>query len=657
MSSFAPRPGFTIYTADNHPMVLDREIGRGGEGSVWSIAGVSSSQVVAKFYHQGLSPEKAKKIEAMCRLKSDSLLRISAWPTDILRPSISAPPQGLLMPKIVGYKEAHLLYTPKSRRTHFPDAQLPFILHASVNIARAFATVHDAGQIIGDVNHANLMIAKDATVRLIDCDSFEITDGKWSFPCLVGVPTYTPPELQGQSFNGVRRTVQHDAFGLAVLLFHMLFLGRHPFSGIFRQGKGDKTIEDAIREFRFAYLPATRPSEMEQPQWVPRLSAFPTDIGALFLRAFSREGAGGRRPTAHEWIPAIDGLSRTLKRCEANASHHYFRDLASCPWCTAEEASGIPMFGIKVTVIHTPDFDLVAIWAQIEAVQPDTSAAPHFTNSYIDQCKPDPRITEVNSKRRQRRMLAMGAILLAILVVVPGIIPAPFAIGILIGGLVATSVVWRSASKAAEPFATERREAQRSFDAACARWHAAHLAPAMFEETKNLLQVQRQEFQSLPSLKAARMNELRSELRTKQLTHYLERHRIEDATITGIGPGRKSLLLACGIEDASDVNSWINIKGFGPTLKSNLLSWRHGVEQGFVFNPNGALDPTDIRLLDQQMAQKKATLIHALSDGPVTLKRILHAWQVERSSAIANVNFCSRTLAQAEVNKNALGRI
>src|SRR5205814_7863741 len=67
---------------------------------------------------------------------------------------------------------------------------------------------------------------------LIDCDSFEITDGKTVFPCMVGVPTYTPPELQGQSFQGVRRTKQHDAFGLAVLIFHMLFLGRHPFAGI-----------------------------------------------------------------------------------------------------------------------------------------------------------------------------------------------------------------------------------------------------------------------------------------------------------------------------------------------------------------------------------------------------------------------------------------
>ena len=657
MSSFTPRPGLTIFTADNRPLTLDREIGKGGEGSVWSIAGVTSSQIVAKFYHQGLGSEKARKIETMCLLKSDGLLRIAAWPTDILRPASGAAPQGLLMPKIAGYQEAHLLYTPKSRRTHFPDAQFPFILHAAINIARAFATVHDAGQVIGDVNHANLMISRDAMVKLIDCDSFEITDGRLFFPCLVGVPTYTPPELQGKSFAGVRRTAQHDAFGLAVLLFHMLFLGRHPFSGIFRQGKGDKTVEDAIRELRFAYLPDTAITEMDQLPWVPRLNALPADIGALFLRSFGREGVSGRRPTAHEWIPALESLSRNLKRCAANTSHHFYQALSSCPWCMAEKGSGIPMFGITVTVIRTGEFDLVAVWAQIEAIRPDTSMAPHFGNAYVDQCTPDSRVSDLSSQRRKKRMLSAGVVLLAIGLAAPGIFPALVSISILIAALVAGTKLWQSGTKLAEPFTKERQNATRSFDAACAGWHAIKDPPASFEEAKKLLQTQRHEFGALASLKAARMNELRAELHTKQLTRYLEQHRIEDATITGIGPGRKSLLIACGIVDASDVHPWITIKGFGPGLKSNLLAWRHWVEQGFVFNPNEAPDPGDVRVIEQQIEQKRDQLIRALSNGPTTLKQVLHSWQVERVSAIANVELWRKAAAQAETNYKALGRI
>jgi len=311
MIAFEPRAGLTLYGADGRSIVLDREIAKGGEGSVWGIA--DKPDFVAKFYHQGLSPEQARKLGAMCRLKSEHLVKIAAWPVDLVRPTAAGVPQGFLMRRINGYSQAHLLYTPKSRRTHFPEAQLPFLLHTSVNIARAFATVHDAGQVIGDVNHGNLLVSKDAVVALIDCDSFEIIDGALRFPCPVGVPTYTPPELQGKSFSGVR-TQQHDTFGLAVLVFHMLFLGRHPFSGIFRQGQGDKTIEDAIREFRFAYSPNRGATEMDQPSWVPPLSIYPPEIANLFLRAFSAQGASGSRPSSHEWIPALEGLSHNLRR-------------------------------------------------------------------------------------------------------------------------------------------------------------------------------------------------------------------------------------------------------------------------------------------------------------------------------------------------------
>jgi DNA-binding helix-hairpin-helix protein with protein kinase domain len=68
-----------------------------------------------------------------------------------------------------------------------------------------------------------------ATAALIDCDSFQITDGAHVFRCPVEVPEFTPPELQGSAFDSQTRTAQHDAFGLAVLIFYLLFLGRHPF--------------------------------------------------------------------------------------------------------------------------------------------------------------------------------------------------------------------------------------------------------------------------------------------------------------------------------------------------------------------------------------------------------------------------------------------
>ena len=83
-------------------------------------------------------------------------------------------------------------------------------------------------------------------------DSFQVSaDGK-TYRCEGGFPEYTPPELQGVAFRDVDRAQDHDCFGLAIVIFQLLFMGRHPFSGAYL-GAGEMPLERAIREFRFAY--------------------------------------------------------------------------------------------------------------------------------------------------------------------------------------------------------------------------------------------------------------------------------------------------------------------------------------------------------------------------------------------------------------------
>src|SRR6185436_5915052 len=106
---------------------------------------------------------------------------------------------------------------------------------------------------LGDVNDRVALVTDNALVRLIDCDGFQITHKGRTHTCDVGVPTHQPPELQGvKSFRGLARSANHDAFGLAVLIFQLLFLARHPFSGSYGDA-GDMPLERAIREFRFVY--------------------------------------------------------------------------------------------------------------------------------------------------------------------------------------------------------------------------------------------------------------------------------------------------------------------------------------------------------------------------------------------------------------------
>ena len=627
MSAPRLRSGATVYGTDGAAFVLDKEIGRGGEGAVWSVQG--DQRFAAKFYHKGIAAEHVRKLEVMCRLKSESLLKIAAWPTSTLRLNRAGQSEGLLMPRILGYQPAHLLYSPKSRRIAFPGAQFPFIVHSAGNIARAFAAIHEAGQVIGDVNHGNLLVSEQATVALIDCDSFENSDQNSVYPCLVGVPPYTPPELQGKNFHGIRRTTQHDAFGLAVLVFHMLFLGRHPFAGIFRNGTADMTIEQAISEYRFAYAADGGQSQMQPPPSAPRLSDFPPVFSDLFGRAFTRTGAQGNRASAHEWIGALQGLSKSLKPCATNPSHHFSSHLTACPWCRVEGMVGIPMFGVKIVIAGTEQFNVSAIWAQIEAIlpPPEVSSLPN-SQTFAGALSVHVSIGDIVRKRRVKRLMSLAAIAAAIAIVFATQPEFVISIAILISGLAGMRALWKAGESQAKEFRDAHQTAANDYAKYVEEWNRISRVSASFTDIKQKLASARQVLNDLPTMRVRRMAELNAERRQKQLRHFLESHRIEDATLPNIGKGRKELLRVYNVEDAYDVEpaKISNIKGFGPSMRATILAWRMSIEQTFQFDPSKGVDPRDIRDLEQDLNQKRAEAIRMLMGGPQALQQSLSLW-------------------------------
>ncbi|MCK7579638.1 MAG: hypothetical protein MZV65_30660 [Chromatiales bacterium] len=282
-----------LYSGAGHLVEPGKTLGRGGEGTVHEIAGRPG--FVAKVYHQPVGPDKALKLEGMVRQAHPSLLEIAAWPVDVLRVRPDGPVQGFVMPRVNGYHEIHSLYGPSHRKRTFPHADWSFLVHAARNLASAFETIHARGNVIGDVNPGNVVVSAQALVKLIDCDSFQIDTGDRLFLCDVGVPQFTAPELQDRSFHGLRRTPDHDAFGLALLCFHLLFMGRHPFAGRYR-GKGDMPIECAIKENRFAFGRHAVGRLMEPPPHTLPLDALPQAIADLFERAFDPVRADSQSP-------------------------------------------------------------------------------------------------------------------------------------------------------------------------------------------------------------------------------------------------------------------------------------------------------------------------------------------------------------------------
>jgi DNA-binding helix-hairpin-helix protein with protein kinase domain len=382
---------------------LGQELGRGGEGAVFSLEGQSDR--AAKIYSVLPDHKKRQKVIAMIETASQPLLKIAAWPIDALTDGNGAL-RGFVMPRIIARRDVHELYSPKSRSEAFPEADFRFLIHVGANIARAFAVVHEQGHVIGDVNHGNLLVGPDGTVMLIDCDSFQIGTKSNIFTCDVGVTLFTAPELQGRPFRGLIRSANHDRFGLAVILFHVLFMGRHPFAGRY-SGPGEMPIEKAISEYRFAYGPDRQANHIERPPGTIPLETMGTEIAQLFSRAFGRLQNNGTRPDVRTWISALERLKSRLHVCTLANWHHFPSELQACPWCEVESETGARLFGQRIVAVGpTGAVDLATLWRAIASV-PDPGPDPKLPSER--SWHPPPGVNLPNSALKTvRRMLSVG---------------------------------------------------------------------------------------------------------------------------------------------------------------------------------------------------------------------------------------------------------
>lgn len=329
----APREG-ARYAADGRTVRLGALLGRGGEGAVHAVQGQAG--VAAKLYRPEIAAARAPKIAAMLGLGLAERAALVAFPAAALR-DWEGRFAGFLMPRVAKAQPLHELTSPGARKRCFPEADYRFVVRAALNAARAVAGAHAAGCVIGDVNHSGFLIGEDARVALIDADSFQVEAAGRLWPCRVAVPEFTPPELQGAVLAETRRTADHDAFGLAVALFQLLFLGRHPYAGV---AKGeDLAVEEAIAAHAFAY--AARRGRLTPPRGTLRLSELPPAVAALFEAAFAPDAAG-RRPSAEAWVDALAGMEARLAQCAAVPRH--FHAAERCPWCRIERGGRTKLF-------------------------------------------------------------------------------------------------------------------------------------------------------------------------------------------------------------------------------------------------------------------------------------------------------------------------
>ncbi|HEY0329895.1 MAG TPA: hypothetical protein VGC77_12440 [Rhodopseudomonas sp.] len=624
-------------------------VGKGGEGTVYDV--VASDDLVAKVYHKPLSADRASKIEIMASYSTGALQQVSAWPIGLLLSKSSRAPVGLLMPKIGNAKDIHKLYSPKSRLVEFQRADWRFLVRTCANTARAFAAVHEIGCIIGDINEGSVLVANDATVRLIDCDSYQVIAKGKRYPCEVGVETFTPPELQGKNLREVVRTVNHDNFGLGIVAFLLLFMGRHPFAGRFL-GRGDMPIPKAISELRFAYSAMRADVQMDRPPHTPALSIVGDEVAFLFERAFAKQMIQGGRPEPREWVEALVRLEKNLKQCGANASHWYHKDIA-CPWCPMEVATGIELFPFVSLGTGTPTGDLTTLWRQIESLA-SPGPAPDI---HMPSPAPDSEAISVANSFKRANIIAFGLALFVGAVGVFAGFSAPTPLLLLIAALLTFFGARRWLDKSTDVYKFRQAEAaaKESWKRAEQQW-AERAGSASFDHKKQELLGLKVAIDKLPSQKKSKLDHLRKSVKQVQLARFLDNFEIEKASLDGIGDGRKRTLQSYGIETAADLLSPAveSVPGFGPKLCAVLYGWRRSIEARFVFNPATGIDRREIDKIEHAIELDRRKIEQAIRAGYEELGQLHARILSARSQLRAPVEAAHATYLQAEKNYRAV---
>ena len=252
--------------------ILPQEIASGGEGAVYSIGNAK----VCKIYKQGkLNESIVKKLELM--MTNQVHIKGICWPKCFVYNSHKEV-VGYLMDVARGIELQKSVFRPKFFEKHKPNWDRRDLVKICINILEKIESMHRLNVIIGDINGLNIILNDDLQVYFVDTDSFQIE----GFACSVGQTMFTAPEIQKKDFKGFLRTVEHESFSVATLMFMILMPGKPPYS---HQGGG--TTAENIGKGQFSYPFNGRNAHDAPPgRWRFIWSHFPYKLKEYFFNSF-----------------------------------------------------------------------------------------------------------------------------------------------------------------------------------------------------------------------------------------------------------------------------------------------------------------------------------------------------------------------------------
>jgi DNA-binding helix-hairpin-helix protein with protein kinase domain len=450
------------------------------------------------------------------------------------------------------------------------------------------------------------------------------------------------------------RTQNHDSFGLAILIFLLLFMGRHPFSGVYK-GKDDMPIERAIAENRFAFGRNAPQKAIAPPPNAVGLSVVPSDVSGLFEQSFADPKIQDHgRPTANDWWNVLDTLEKRLKKCPNESMHIYYTGLTACPWCNLENSSGVLLFLSSDAISR---IDLAAEWQKVLAIKPPGPVPEISPQKY--HCIPSPLSPEISRAVRMGKLrqtaqvvlLVTSAVAILVTVGLGNIGPIDF-IGIILAGLAGLLQILPGKDKA------EKKRRKKIFEDARYSWHLwekkwkTEAGDTEFLARLKALTAAKEKYETIAREYKNAVAALQHTSRDRQLKKFLKNCLIDSSSLPWLSENQKAALRSRGIESAADVvyQKITNLPGFDAALTNNLIKWSKQQEDKFVFDENSRVSVSDIQGLIHTFQPKIRPVEHEILSGVEKLYSTQQKILVNRTKFQPVIEKSAKDLAQAYAN-------
>lgn len=362
-----------VYDEARHPIQIKPPVHEGGEGVICPV--VAQPTKFAKIYKPQKRVGRETKLRWMIASPPPdpgrSIGHASiAWPETMLYDG-QGTFIGYMMPRVADVRTLLHVLNPRLRLQTLPGFDSFYLHRAARNLSAALGALHERDYIVGDLNESNVLVTPQALITMIDADSFQGKEQRDDqiifYPCPVGRPEYTAPELQGKKFQGEVREPNQDAFALAVLIFQLLMGGSHPFRGAWL-GNGDPPpLETKISQGWFPYA-ASDVRGLTAPPPNLSLDSLHPSLAGLMRRCFEEGHANPRvRPLPAEWEATLSEAEKALRTCPNR--HVYSGHLPSCPQCGIQSpalrsSSRVPVVTAHASHSHAPAPAAVAVPSQ-----------------------------------------------------------------------------------------------------------------------------------------------------------------------------------------------------------------------------------------------------------------------------------------------------